>query len=43
MTPYADMYDEWTPPCPNEEQAAEEWADWMRTKREKEEQSGISV
>lgn len=26
MNPYADMYpDEWTPPCPNEEPAAEEW------------------
>lgn len=30
MNPYADMYsDEWTPPCPKEEQAAEEWAEAM--------------
>ena len=29
MSIYADMYpDEWTPPCPNEEQAAEEWLEW---------------
>ena len=28
MNPYADIYpDEWTPPCPHEEQAAEEWAE----------------
>lgn len=42
MNPYADMYpDEWTPPCPKEEQAADECAEWMkmmqRTKNDKEE------
>ena len=33
MSIYADMYDEWTPPCPQEEQAAEEWAKWMEQKQ----------
>lgn len=34
MNPYADMYpDEWTPPCPHEEQAAEEWVEWMEQKK----------
>lgn len=29
MSIYADMYpDEWTPPCPKEEQAAEDWLEW---------------
>ena len=29
MSIYADMYpDEWTPPCPHEEQAAELWLEW---------------
>lgn len=32
MSIYADMYEEWTPPCPKEEQAAEEWAEWMSKK-----------
>ena len=32
MSIYADMYEEWTPPCPHEEQAAEGWAEWMRTR-----------
>ena len=33
MSIYADMYDEWTPTCPQEEQAAEEWAKWMEQKQ----------
>ena len=38
MKPYADMYpDEWTPPCPQEEQASEEWLEYMRTRNDKEE------
>ena len=37
MSIYADMYDEWTPPCPQEEQAAEEWLEYMRTRNDKEE------
>lgn len=42
MSIYGDMYpDEWTPPCPKEEQAADGWAEWMktrqRTKNDKEE------
>ena len=42
MSIYADMYpEEWTPPCPREEQEADEWAEWMktrqRTKNDKEE------
>lgn len=41
MSIYADMYDEWTPPCPCEEYDAEEWKEWMktrqRTKNDKEE------
>ena len=32
MSIYADMYDEWTPPCPTEEQAAEEWLEYMEQK-----------
>lgn len=32
MNPYADMYDEWEPPCPQEEQAAEGWMEWMEQK-----------
>lgn len=26
----ADMYPEWIPPCPKEEQAEEEWAEWVK-------------
>lgn len=33
MSPYADMFEEWEPPCPKEEQAAEEWAEWMEQKK----------
>lgn len=33
MNPYADMYDEWSPPCPQEEQAAEEWLEYMEQKQ----------
>ena len=33
MNPYADMYDEWTPPCPQEEQAAEGWMDYQEQKQ----------
>ena len=33
MNPYADMYDEWTPPCPQEDQAAEEWLEYMEQKQ----------
>ncbi len=33
MNPYADMYDEWTPPCPKEEQAGEEWAEAMEKRK----------
>ncbi len=30
MSIYADMYpDEWTPPCPHEEQAAEDWKEYQ--------------
>ena len=28
MPPEADIYDDWTPPVPTEEQAAEEWLKW---------------
>ena len=35
MNPYADMYpDEWTPPCPKEEQAAEEWLEHFTDQEE---------
>ena len=33
MIVYADMYDEWTPPCPQEEQASEEWLEYMEQKQ----------
>lgn len=34
MSIYADIYPEaWTPPCPHEEQAAEEWVEWMEQKQ----------
>ena len=34
MNPYADMYPgEWTPPCPQEEQAAEEWLGYVEQKQ----------
>lgn len=33
MSIYADMYEEWIPPCPQEEQAAEEWAEYMEQKQ----------
>ena len=34
MNPYADMYPgEWTPPCPQEEQAAEGWMDYQEQKQ----------
>lgn len=34
MNPWADIYPaEWTPPCPKEEQAAEEWAEAMEQKQ----------
>ena len=34
MNHYADMYpDEWVPPCPKEEQAAEEWMDYKEQKQ----------
>lgn len=33
MNPYADMYpEEWTPPYPKEEQAAEEWKEYQEYK-----------
>ena len=32
MSIYADMYDEWTPPCPHEEQAAEDWKEYQERK-----------
>lgn len=33
MSIYADMYpDEWTPPCPKEEQAAEGWMEYQERK-----------
>ena len=36
MTPYADMYEDWTQPCPQEEHATEEWIEYMRTRDDKE-------
>ena len=31
MNPYADIYgNDWTPPIPTEEQAAEEWLKWKQ-------------
>ena len=33
MSIYADMYPEWTPPRPHEEQAAEEWKEAMEQKQ----------
>lgn len=34
MTPWADIFpDEWVPPRPKEEQAAEDWAEWMDQKQ----------
>lgn len=34
MSIYADLYpEEWTTPCPKEEQAAEDWAEWMFQKQ----------
>ena len=33
MTPWADIYpEEWTPPCPKEEWAAEEWKEYQEHK-----------
>lgn len=31
--PYADMYEDWMPPCPQEEQSAEEWIEYMDQKQ----------
>jgi len=28
MNPNADIYPDWTPPCHDEEQAAEEWLEY---------------
>lgn len=34
MNPWADIYpDQWMPPCPQEEQAAEEWAEAMEKRK----------
>jgi len=32
MTPNADIYPEWTPPCPNEEQDTEKWLEYQEHK-----------